>query len=214
MSSLYAKKFWKTNNHYLADYDKNKGSSYNSNIDPNSVYGGIMHQSLFTSLKRFLVSRGPRWFTETYAYRRGEWVGIYSCDRPIVPEEVHDYFKDYPPAPSKEIVELSALGMNQVQMLGEMAITSLPKVPKLVQSLQRKVSYVLDYLTLQLFVQLGLKITHIHRVQQFRQAKWMSPFVEWNTELRKVAKIRFQENFYEWTVHLVKLGSPNVAEGF
>ena len=53
----------------------------------------------------------------------------------------------------------------------------------------------LHYLNLQLFVQLGVKVTHIHRVLQFRQAKWMSPFVELNTELRKAAKYRFQEIF-------------------
>ena len=63
-------------------------------------------------------------------------------------------------------------------MLGEMAITSLPKVPKPIQSLQRKKGYVLHYLTFQLYVQLGVKLTHTYRVMQFRQAKRMSPFVK------------------------------------
>ena len=86
-------------------------------------------------------------------------------------------------------------------MLGEMAITSLPKLPKLIESLQRKKGYVLHYLTLQLYVQSGVKVTHFHRVLQFRQAKWISPFVELNTELRKAAKNRFQEKFYKVIVN-------------
>ena len=86
-------------------------------------------------------------------------------------------------------------------MLGEMAITSLPKLPKLIESLQRKEGYVLHYLTLQLYVQSGVKVTHFHRVLQFRQAKWISPFVELNTELRKAAKNRFQEKFYKVIVN-------------
>ena len=63
-----------------------------------------------------------------------EWGYIDEIDLEF-PDEVHDYFKGYPLAPSKEIDEMSHLSTNQVQLLGEMAITSLPKVTKLVQSL-------------------------------------------------------------------------------
>ena len=86
------------------------------------------------------------------AEKDSEWGYIAEVDLEF-PEKVQGYFKNYPPAPSKEVVEMSDLSTNQVKMVGGRAITSLPKVPKLIQSLQRKEGYVLHYLTLQLYVQ-------------------------------------------------------------
>ena len=86
-------------------------------------------------------------------------------------------------------------------MMGILGITSLPKVPKLIQSLQEKLGYVLHCLTLQLYIQLGVKVTHLHRVLQFRQCKWMAPFVQMNTELRKKARNFFEENFYKLIIN-------------
>ena len=117
------------------------------------------------------------------------------------PIELHDYFKEHPPAPSKEIVQITELSTDQVDMMGKLVITSLPKVPKLIQSLQEKSGYVLHYLTLQLYIQLGVKVTHLHRGLQFRQCKWMAPFVQMNTELRKKARNTFEENFCKLTIN-------------
>ena len=105
--------------------------------------------------------------------------------------------KTYPPAPSKEIVQITDLSTDQVEMMCKLGINSLLKVPKLIQSLQEKSGYVLHYLTLQLYIQLGVKVTHLHRVLQFRQCKWTAPFVQMNTELRKKARNIFEENVYK-----------------
>ena len=117
------------------------------------------------------------------------------------PDELHDYFKDYPPAPSNEIVQKTDLSTDQVEMMGELGITSLPKVPKLIQSLQEKSGYVLHYLTLQLYIKFGVKVTHLHRVLQFRQCKWMASFVQMNNELRKKARNNFEESFYKLMIN-------------
>ena len=71
-------------------------------------------------------------------------------------------------------------------MLGEMGVTSLPKVPKLVQTLDPKEGYVLHYLTLKL-LELDLKVTKLIKVLKFRQGRWMEPFVDLNTRLRMLA---------------------------
>ena len=42
MSSVYAQKYWKANNQYLDDHDKNEENSFIVNIDANNLYGGIM----------------------------------------------------------------------------------------------------------------------------------------------------------------------------
>ena len=74
-------------------------------------------------------------------------------------------------------------------------------MPKLIQSLQEKSGCVLNYLTLQLYIQLGVKVTHFHRVLQFRQRKWMAPFVQMNSELRKKAGNIFEDNFHKLIIN-------------
>ena len=70
------------------------------------------------------------------------------------PEELHDYFADYPLAPSHEVVEIGAMSNEQIDMLGTLGITTLPKVPKFLQPLHPKEGYVFHYLTLKLYHEL------------------------------------------------------------
>ena len=42
MSSVYARKYWKANNQFPDDHDKNEENSFIVNIDANNLYGGIM----------------------------------------------------------------------------------------------------------------------------------------------------------------------------
>ncbi len=63
--------------------------------------------------------------------------------------------------------------------------TNIQKSRKLLQTLHQKFNYTVHYRTLQLYVQLGLKIAQFHRVLQFRQSKWLQPYVTYNGELRK-----------------------------
>ena len=68
-----------------------------------------------------------------------------------IPDEFHDFFAQYPLAPSREVVNIGAMSNEQVDLLGKLGITTLPKVPKLLQTLHPKEGYVLHYLTLKLY---------------------------------------------------------------
>ena len=91
-----------------------------------------------------------------------EWSYIVEVNLTI-PEELHDFFADYPLAPSREVVDIGAMSNEQVDMLGKLRITTLPKVPKLLQALHPKEGYILHYLTLKLYHELGMKITHLRK---------------------------------------------------
>ena len=76
-----------------------------------------------------------------------------------------------------------------------------PSSNKLIQTLFPKKNYILHYQTLKLYVQLGLKVEKLHQSLAFNQSKWLAPYVNLNTQKRKQAKNKFEENFYKLMVN-------------
>ena len=69
------------------------------------------------------------------------------------------------------------------------------KVKKLLQTFHTKEKYVLHYITLKLYVQLGLVVKDVHYVLKFRQEKVFAKFVQLNNALRKQAKTKNESGF-------------------
>ena len=70
-------------------------------------------------------------------------------------------------------------------------------VHKFIPTLHNKENYVLHYRNLQLFLELGLKLTEIHRVLQFDRSPWLKSYVDCNTIKRTVAKSSFEKDFFK-----------------
>ena len=68
---------------------------------------------------------------------------------------------------------------------------------KLILNLNNKYNYVDHIKTLQLYIQLGLKITKIHRVVEFEQSDWLKEWIDYNTEQRKQAKTDYEKDFFK-----------------
>ena len=54
-----------------------------------------------------------------------------------------------------------------------------------------------QYITLKLYVSLGLKVAKVHRVLHFHQEKWLEPYFQLNSLKRQEAKNKFEDRFYK-----------------
>ena len=85
------------------------------------------------------------------------------------PKELHDLHNDYPVAPEKIKVSNEMLS-NYCKIIAEKYKISIGLVEKLIPTLCDKQKYVVHYRSLQLYLDLGLKLKKIHRVLRFDQS--------------------------------------------
>ena len=125
------------------------------------------------------------------------------------PSSIHNKHSDYPLAPENLTVNEKMLSHSQRFMrrvIKEKTGIEPKLTPKLIPNLYNKKNYIVHSKTLLTYVELGLKLTHVHRALQFRQASWLAPYILHNTEKRKQATSEFERNLY-------KLLNPNQHRG-
>ena len=71
------------------------------------------------------------------------------------------------------------------------------KCKKLVCNLYNKKKYVAHISTLKQALNHGLKLKKIHRVIEFNQEAWLKPYIDMNTELRKLEKNDFEKDLFK-----------------
>jgi hypothetical protein len=111
-----------------------------------------------------------------------------------VPEHLHDLFSDYPLAPTVETIQPEWLSPYQQELLRD---TGFAADRKLAPNLMKKERYVVHYRNLKFYMEMGLVVTKIHRVVQFFQSYWMSPYIRKNTALRSKATSTFESDFFK-----------------
>ena len=112
------------------------------------------------------------------------------------PEDLHDLQNDYQLAPEKVRVANDMLS-EYCKKISEKFGISIGLVSKLIPTLKSKEKYVLHYMNLQLHIDLGLKVTKVHRVLEFNQSSWLKQYIDFNTEKRKNAKNTFEKDFFK-----------------
>ena len=73
----------------------------------------------------------------------------------------------------------------------------IDKCEKLVCNLHNKKKYVVHIKPLKQALNHGLKLKKVHRIIEFNQKAWLKPYIDMNTELRKVASNDFEKDFYK-----------------
>ena len=92
------------------------------------------------------------------------------------PKELHDLHSDLPFLPKKMKID---------------------KCKKLVCDLRNKKKYVVQIKSLKKALTHGLKLKGVHRIIEFSQKAWLKPYIDMNTELRKLAKDDFEKDLFK-----------------
>ena len=73
----------------------------------------------------------------------------------------------------------------------------IDKCKKLVCNLRNKKKYVVYIKSLKRALNHGLKLKKVHRIIEFNQKAWLKPYIDMNTELRKLAKDDFEKYLFK-----------------
>ena len=194
-TSYIANRYGKANNKYMKTYDKKAPSKYIMYLDANNLYGWAMSQ--------YLPTGGFRWMTtkqidkiDLSKYNENSKKGLILEVDLEYPKELHDLHNDYPLAPEKVKVTENMLS-EYAKNIAEKYKISTGLVHKLIPTLSKKEKYVLHYRNLQLYIDLGLKLTKVHRVLEFNQSPWLKQYIDFNTEKRTNAKNAFEKDFFK-----------------
>ena len=108
------------------------------------------------------------------------------------PAELHDRHDQYPLAPEHLEVDESMLSEDQRQMVLDFDVKTGGS--KLCLTLFDKYKYKLHYRNLKQYLNMGLRLKKVHRVLAFNQSPWVKKYIDLNTELRKKAACKAEED--------------------
>ena len=176
-----SKRYAEANNKYMKDYDSSKESSYIQYLDANNLYGWAMSQNLPTHGFKWMSNITKEKVIEILdkanhsMSNHGRKGYIFEVDLEY-PEHLWDTHNDYPLAPEK-------IKVNGVE--------------KLICHFKPRIHYVIHYRTLRQCLELGMRLTKVHRGISFYQSSWMEAYIRKNTELRKCAANNFEKDFFK-----------------
>ena len=193
--SYIANRYGKANNKYMKEYDEKAPSKYIMYLDANNLYGWAMSQ--------YLPTGGFRWMTEKQINNIDLAKYNYDSKKGLIlevdleyPKELHNLHNDYPLAPEKVKVNKDTLS-SYCHKIADKYNISTGLVRKLIPTLKNKEKYVTHYGNLQLYTDLGLRVTKVHRVLEFNQSPWLKKYIKFNTSKRTKAKNDFEKDFFK-----------------
>ena len=183
--SYVAKRYSKANNKYCPDYDKEKPEKYIIYLDINNLYGSEMSQ--------YLPYGGFKWIkinNETVnriLNKSDNSLHGYFLELDLeYPENLHDSHKDYSVAPEKIKIKEEWLSPYSLENPNKFDIKT-GSVNKLAPNPMPKNNYVVHYRNLKYYLSERLILKKEHKILEFKQSKWMKPYIDFNTQKRKEA---------------------------
>ena len=163
-----SRRYAEANNKYMIDYNPDKPSTYIQYLDANNLYGWAMSQSLPTHGFKWMHNLTIDSVIDLLERRKFEVDLEY-------PRKLWKSDNDYP------------LALEKINVNG---------VDKLIGSFKPRSHYVVRYRNLKQYLEMGMRLTAVHRGISFFETPWMKPYITKNTELRKTAANSFEKDFF------------------
>ena len=170
-----SKRYAEANNKYMVNYDHDKTSTYIQYLDANNLYGWAMSQSLPTHGFKWLHDLTIDSVINILEHPKKNKGYIFEVDL-VYPHKLWKSRNDYPLAPEKINVD---------------------GVEKLISHFKPRSHYVVHYRNLKQYLEMGMRLTDVHRGISFNESPWMKPYTTKNTELRKTASNSFEKDFFK-----------------
>ena len=169
-------RYTKANNKYMNNYDEHEESSYIQYLDANNLYCWAMSQKLPVNNFKWIedTSKINEDFIKNY-YENSKKGYILEVDVKY-PKKLHDLHSDLLFLPRR---------------------IKIDKCKKLVCDLHNKRKYVVHIKSLKQALNHRLKLKKVHRIIEFNQKAWLKPYIDMNTELRKLAKDDFEKGLFQ-----------------
>ena len=168
-------RYAKANNKYMKNYNNNEESSYIQYLDANNLYGWAMSKKLPVNGFKWLDNdKINEEFIKNYNenHKKGY---IFEVDVKY-PKKLHELHSDLPFLPER---------------------MEINKCKKLFFNLYNKKKYVVHINSLKQALNHGLKFKKMHRVIEFDQKAWLKPYIDMNTEIRKLARSDFEKDLFK-----------------
>ena len=104
------------------------------------------------------------------------------------PNDLHDKHNEYPVCAETMEVTKDMFSPHNVN-LTLLAKDKCKSSTKLVPNFHNKINYVIHYRALKQCLQLGMKLTKVHKVITYDQEPWLKSYIESNTENMTIAKL-------------------------
>ena len=196
--STIVNRFGTANNPLVPGYDPSKPTKYLMYLDMNNLYGHALRDYLPISGFRFL----QKWEIDrliprlTYLSDENEKGYMLEVDLEY-PSSLHDAHNDYPLAAEHVNITENMLSPYAKELLDKLGKKPPKHNEKLLPNLMNKQNYVLHYRLLKFYLNMGLKLTKVHRVIEFNQSRWLAPYIDFNTQKRTEATTEFEKNLYK-----------------
>ena len=170
--SIY--RYAKANDKYMKNYSNNEESSYIQYLDPNNLYGWAMSKKIpvngFKWADNNIINEE---FIKNYN-ENSKKVYILEVDIKY-PKKLHDLHSDLPFLPER---------------------MEINKCKKLVCNLYNK-KKCCTHKFIKTSIKSWIKVKKIHRIIEFNQKAWSKPYIDMNTELRKLATNDFEKDLFK-----------------
>ena len=177
-------RYAKANNKYMKNYNNNEESSYIQYLDANNLYGWAMSKKLPVNRFKWLDNdktaepSAKHVINEEFIknYNENDKKGYILEVDVKNPKKLHELHSDLPFLPER---------------------MEINKCKKLVCNLYNKKKYVVHTNSLKQALNHGLKLKKIHRIIEFNQKAWLKPYIDMNTELRKLTRNDFEKDLFK-----------------